>query len=167
MLEWTANDLGDWRSLRAVTAASNRSKGDRDPAQWLPPLASFRCTYASEWVVVKVRWSLYVDTAERSALKQVLAGCPVHVLTVAILPASSPPSTAPAIPATPDPAATPTQAPSPVAAGPCDPNYSGYCVPIVPYDLDCGDIGHRVTVVGVDIHGFDGDGDGIGCESYA
>ena len=53
--EWTpsgrrrfANDLGDWRALRAVTAASNRSKGDKDPAQWLPPLTSFRCTYATE-----------------------------------------------------------------------------------------------------------------------
>lgn len=48
----------------------------------------------------------------------------------------------------------------------CDPNYSGYCVPVVSYDLDCPDIGHRVYVVGVDIHGFDADGDGDGCESY-
>ena len=48
----------------------------------------------------------------------------------------------------------------------CDPNYSGYCVPIVSYDLDCPDIGHRVIVVGVDVHRLDADGDGIGCESY-
>jgi hypothetical protein len=36
----------------------------------------------------------------------------------------------------------------------------------VSYDLDCPDIGHRVTVVGVDIHHFDSDGDRLGCESY-
>ena len=48
----------------------------------------------------------------------------------------------------------------------CAPNYRGYCVPIVAYDLDCPDIGHQVYVIGVDIHRFDGDGDGVGCESY-
>lgn len=48
----------------------------------------------------------------------------------------------------------------------CDPNYSGACVPVVGWDLDCGDIGATVTVEGVDIHGFDADGDGSGCESY-
>jgi hypothetical protein len=39
-------------------------------------------------------------------------------------------------------------------------------VPIVPYDLDCSDIGHSVIVVGTDIHNFDGDRNGRGCESY-
>jgi hypothetical protein len=48
----------------------------------------------------------------------------------------------------------------------CDPNYSGYCVPDVSYDLDCPDIAHRVYVVGYDKHGFDADNDRIGCESY-
>jgi hypothetical protein len=46
----------------------------------------------------------------------------------------------------------------------CDPNYRGACVPIVPYDLDCADISGTVYVVGVDVHRFDGDGDGVGCE---
>ncbi|NJP74121.1 HNH endonuclease family protein, partial [Streptomyces sp. C1-2] len=32
-----ANDLGDDRSLIAVTAATNRSKADQDPTDWLPP----------------------------------------------------------------------------------------------------------------------------------
>jgi hypothetical protein len=45
----------------------------------------------------------------------------------------------------------------------CDANYSG-CVPLVPYDLDCGDVIGPVVVVGVDHHRLDGDGDGIGCE---
>lgn len=48
----------------------------------------------------------------------------------------------------------------------CDPNYSGACVPIVGLDLDCADIGQSLTVVGSDIHRFDADGDGAGCESY-
>jgi hypothetical protein len=57
-------------------------------------------------------------------------------------------------------------APAPPAPK-CDTNYSGGCVPIVSYDLDCPDIGFRVYVVGNDKHGFDGrDNDGIGCESY-
>ena len=48
----------------------------------------------------------------------------------------------------------------------CDPNYENACVPIVPSDLDCGDISEMVIVIGQDIHGFDADGDGRGCESY-
>ena len=46
----------------------------------------------------------------------------------------------------------------------CDPNYTGACVPIVSYDLNCADIAGTVYVVGYDKHGFDGDGDGVGCE---
>ncbi len=155
-----ANDLGDWRSLRAVSAASNRSKSDKDLGQWLPTLTSFRCTYAREWVVVKVRWSLSVDTLERAALKRILTGCAEVTATVAVIPAATSASPTPTATTT----ATPT--PTPTAGGACDPNYAGYCVPIVSYDLDCADIAHRVTVVGVDIHGFDGNHDGIGCESY-
>ncbi|GGR73341.1 hypothetical protein GCM10010220_26890 [Streptomyces parvulus] len=34
-----ANDLEAERSLVAVTARTNRSKADQDPADWLPPLA--------------------------------------------------------------------------------------------------------------------------------
>jgi hypothetical protein len=81
-----ANDLGSAGSLRAVSAASNRAKSDRDPAEWLPPLTSFRCAYATGWVIVKVRWSLSVDTAERTALRRILSGCPARTVSVAVLP---------------------------------------------------------------------------------
>lgn len=84
-----ANDLGDARTLRAVSAALNRSKGDRDPGEWLPPLVTFRCTYATEWVAVKLRWHLSVDTIERTALRRILAACPVSVVRVNILPGGS------------------------------------------------------------------------------
>lgn len=65
--------------------------------------------------------------------------------------------------ATAPPASPPPAPPSQSAS--CDPNYTG-CVPNVPYDLDCADVGHSVQVIGGDPHGFDGDGDGSGCETY-
>jgi micrococcal nuclease len=48
----------------------------------------------------------------------------------------------------------------------CDPSYPDVCIPSPPPDLDCGEIAHRrFRVVGADPHRFDGDRDGIGCES--
>jgi len=48
----------------------------------------------------------------------------------------------------------------------CDPSYPDFCIPPSPPDLDCKDIAQkRFTVIGSDPHRFDGDGDGIGCES--
>lgn len=53
-----------------------------------------------------------------------------------------------------------------LAGGGCDPSYPGVCIPPAPPDLDCGDVGaRRFAVVPPDPHGFDGDGDGVGCES--
>lgn len=56
-------------------------------------------------------------------------------------------------------------APPPPAPAQCDPNYTP-CVPNVSYDLDCPDIGFSVRVIGTDVHRFDREGDGHGCESY-
>jgi len=65
------------------------------------------------------------------------------------------------------PTATPvlaTATPPPVAN--CDPSYPTVCIPSPPPDLDCGDITYRnFTVLPPDPHRFDGDHDGIGCES--
>lgn len=69
-----ANDTGYKFSLRAVSASSNRSKSDRDPASWLPRKA-FQCTYAKQWVAVKYRWKLTVDNRERKALQRVIGSC--------------------------------------------------------------------------------------------
>ena len=71
-----ANDMG-WRgSLIAVSASSNRSKGDKDPARWMPPSTSFWCTYLFDWIDVKYRWRLSVDQVEKQAIAQDLASCP-------------------------------------------------------------------------------------------
>lgn len=70
-----ANDLGYRPSLIAVTAHANRSKGDRQPQEWLPPRASFRCSYVSRWVAVKYRWHLDVDRAEKTYITGELRSC--------------------------------------------------------------------------------------------
>ncbi|MGI5414018.1 HNH endonuclease family protein [Streptomyces chartreusis] len=76
-----ANDQGAEASLVAVTARTNRSKADQDPAQWLPPVTDVHCRYASEWVGTKLRWSLAVDDAELAALEGTAAGCPEETVT--------------------------------------------------------------------------------------
>jgi micrococcal nuclease len=48
----------------------------------------------------------------------------------------------------------------------CSSSYPDFCIPPPPPDLDCGDIGAKdFTVRSPDPHGFDGDSDGVGCES--
>ena len=50
--------------------------------------------------------------------------------------------------------------------GNCDPAYPTVCIPSPPPDLDCKDISYRrFQVLSPDPHNFDGDHDGIGCES--
>jgi len=55
---------------------------------------------------------------------------------------------------------------SPPTQSDCDSSYPDFCIPPPPPDLDCGDIPYkRFTVLQPDPHRFDGDKDGIGCES--
>jgi micrococcal nuclease len=50
--------------------------------------------------------------------------------------------------------------------GNCHPSYPTVCIPPPPPDLDCPDISYRrFQVLPPDPHNFDGDADGIGCES--
>ncbi|MGY0236097.1 HNH endonuclease family protein [Longispora urticae] len=75
-----ANDLGDVRSLVAVTDNVNQAKGDQDPATWMPQLE--KCRYVGEWVATKLRWRLTVDSAEKSALTTLANGCSNVTITV-------------------------------------------------------------------------------------
>ena len=68
-----ANDLRDRRSLVGVTDNVNQSKGDQDPDEWLPEYR--HCRYLREWVAVKHRWRLRVDSAEKSALRSLGEDC--------------------------------------------------------------------------------------------
>jgi Protein of unknown function (DUF1524) len=70
-----ANDLGYRAGLIAVSAHTNRSKGDREPQNWMPPAAADHCTYAAQWVAVKWRWHLKVNMGEWSDLYDELQSC--------------------------------------------------------------------------------------------
>jgi hypothetical protein len=78
------------------------------------------------------------------------------------------PSPKPTAKPSPKPAPKPTPKPKPTAAprSGCDPSYPTVCIPPPPPDLDCKDIPYRnFKVLQPDPHHFDGDKDGVGCES--
>jgi hypothetical protein len=58
--------------------------------------------------------------------------------------------------------------PTPAPREDCHPAYPDDCLPSPPPDLDCADIGHRVTVdhSNGDPHRLDADRDGYGCDRY-
>ena len=151
-----ANDLGYADSLIAVSASSNRSKGARDPVEWLPPAEGVHCWYAAAWINVKTRWELTVDQTEADTLRSVLAGCDDNDLDN--LPEAQPVAEA----------TEPEIEPEP--AGDCHPAYEP-CLPNLPGDaLNCGDLTSgqkpvRVKEIGVDPYRLDRDGDGQGCTS--
>lgn len=61
-----ANDLTDRpAALVAVSTASNRSKADRDPVDWMPSDWHAWCAYGHDWRFVKRRWQLREDWLER------------------------------------------------------------------------------------------------------
>ena len=69
-----ANDLTKKRpQLRAVTASENRSKGAKEPHEWLP--RENACAYVEDWTWIKHRWKLNFDDVEKSFLIKTLEIC--------------------------------------------------------------------------------------------
>ena len=71
-----ANDLTLKEALIAVSASSNRSKGDRDLASWLP--ATGVCNYVQNWITVKVTYGLTVDPAEAMVITRQTSACGIR-----------------------------------------------------------------------------------------
>lgn len=79
-----ANDLGFYGSLVGVTDNVNQSKSDADPAEWMPD--NQKCRYLREYVSVKIRWGLSVDSTEKSALTNLTSvnGCGSQSVSVTV-----------------------------------------------------------------------------------
>ncbi|HLR97589.1 MAG TPA: HNH endonuclease family protein [Jiangellaceae bacterium] len=65
----------DERFLLAVTASSNRSKSDADPAEWMPTDTSYHCEYLHLWVDAKHAYNLTMDQKEHNAVARGLNRC--------------------------------------------------------------------------------------------
>ncbi|WP_419931928.1 HNH endonuclease family protein [Candidatus Poriferisodalis sp.] len=173
---WTrfGNDLDDPRSLIAVSASTNRSKGAKDPQDWWPPESGYRCQYAADWIAVKARWNLTMDAAEQRSIDAQLESCSgaefvfSSPLTARVTLAES--STAPeddsSAAGEPDAVQEAIEEP----ANDCHPAYEP-CLPYLPGDaLNCGDLTAeqkpvRVKEIGVDPYRLDRDRNGLGCTS--
>jgi hypothetical protein len=59
----------------AVQGAANQQKSDGDAATWLPSNKDFRCQYVARQIAVKQKYSLWVISAEKQAMIDVLATC--------------------------------------------------------------------------------------------
>jgi hypothetical protein len=68
-----ANDLENSEALIAVSATTNRSKGDKDPSLWMP--AKDQCAYIQNWISIKTKYSLTVDSLEAEAINSHLGTC--------------------------------------------------------------------------------------------
>ncbi|MFF3215578.1 HNH endonuclease family protein [Streptomyces sp. NPDC002886] len=69
-----ANDLTR-PQLLAVSAATNRAKGDQGPDEWQPPSKGYWCTYATAWTNVKATYQLTVTEGEKKKLTEMLGTC--------------------------------------------------------------------------------------------
>ena len=69
-----ANDTIDPRTLRAASIATNQDKGDKDPSNWLPSDPADVCSFVADWVEIKVRWTLTMDSSEAGRVRNLLRG---------------------------------------------------------------------------------------------
>ncbi|WP_436793824.1 HNH endonuclease family protein [Actinospongicola halichondriae] len=166
---WTASQrdefADDRTNLLAVTEASNLRKSDKDAASWFPSRAEANCLWARTTVVVKDKWELSVDAAEKDALANLLRSC-----------GAVPPTTTTTAP--PPPPTTTYVAPRPIVpqttqppANNCTPGYSPCLPPAEDYDC-AGGSGNGPAYTGRvnvdhsygDPYDLDRDGDGVGCD---
>ena len=159
-----ANSMGYENHLIAAISSANRAKGSKGPERWRPPLESYWCIYAIDWVTIKNNWSLTVTEPEYAALREMLATCPMPALLQRA--DSGQPANATAVP-TPVLPATETPAPHPTI--PPGLRYD----PFGP-DRDCGDFDTYQEALDFylaaggpaqDPHNLDSNGDGKPCDS--
>ena len=159
-----ANDLTFPDHLIAVSAGANRSKGARDPAEWLPPNREALCTYLTWWTTIKVRWELAMDKAEHQTIAHHASEecadtrIDLKAASTGIVQISEATQTPPTITNTPS---------APVDESDCHSAYDP-CLPIVD-DLNCPDVRElglapvTLRVIGEDPYRLDGNEDGTGC----
>jgi micrococcal nuclease len=157
---------------QAVELEADSSQDDQDQYGrllryvWLPDGRLFNQEmiaqgYAFEYTYdVPYKYQVEFKTAEQAAREAQQGLWSAATCNGQHIPARQAPPTI----VSPQPSPAPTQVPA--QAGTCDPSYPGVCIPPAPPDLDCKHIPYRrFQVLPPDPHRFDGNKDGIGCES--
>lgn len=65
----------DFENLLVVSDSANRSKSDKAPHEWLPPLKSYWCEYGKRWEHIKDKYRLWYSNQEHITLKQLAETC--------------------------------------------------------------------------------------------
>ncbi|WP_069165001.1 HNH endonuclease family protein [Nocardia altamirensis] len=69
-----ANDLDT--NLLATDGRTNQAKGDKTPAEWLPPARANHCFYAGKYLTAAIHYDLALTVADNMALQAVARNCP-------------------------------------------------------------------------------------------
>jgi len=135
-----ANDLENSEALIAVTLSTNRSKSDRDPSSWMP--SKDKCTYTANWISIKIKYSLSVDTKESAKLSALVSECG---LQIAQIPSPIPvPSESP----TQSPTATPSSSPTQTAVKVITPG--AFCAPAGAIGMSASGVGYTCKASATD-----------------
>ncbi|MQY23404.1 HNH endonuclease family protein [Nocardia macrotermitis] len=63
-------------NLLAVDGRANQDKGDRTPADWLPPASAYRCYYAGRYLTTAAHYTLPITASDRDVLSRTAHDCP-------------------------------------------------------------------------------------------
>jgi len=149
-------------NLIAADGPTNGAKSDSDAASWLPPNRKFRCRYVARQTAVKARYGLWMTTAERQAVANVLDSCPSEPVPTAA-DAAKRTTAGGATVTVPKAAAAGTAAKAP-AAPEAEPASSSVSYQNCTAVKAAGAAPIKAGDPGWDTK-FDRDGDGVGCES--
>jgi len=77
--EWSAEKktafANDLDNLLATSAKENRSKGDKGPSKYMPPLKAYRCNYAKTFTTLVYKYDLTIPEADYEALSKEINAC--------------------------------------------------------------------------------------------
>lgn len=78
--EWSSEKknefANDYRNLLATSAKENRTKGDKGPGEYMPPLKDYRCVYVKSFVDIASYYELSITQADKDEImKTILTDC--------------------------------------------------------------------------------------------
>lgn len=83
LLSWATREAfaNDPLNLLAVDGPTNASKSDSDAASWLPPNRNYWCPFVARQVAVKAKYKLWMTSAEKARISEILTGrCPKQLV---------------------------------------------------------------------------------------